>query len=209
MTNFLESVAYVGYTENVSMEQITQVLRRIYKEPENLGKEQLLNYLVVLAVSNSRYSDFDVKSKDFVERALDQIEREFTGTKQIVATRNIAGAAARSEEFDLFLFNQIPSTKKSYNKILDKNTHGFESNLMKDGRKEYFQNAEKAIPDRFKEVIDVVEEDELIAAPLGVQEAGPKDGEDGTVFRGKRVYDRGAQDMNSSFDEQHYFKQRM
>lgn len=68
---------------------------------------------------------------------------------------------------------------------------------MKDGRKEYFQNAEKAIQNRFEKA---VEEEDLIVAPLGVQEAGPKGGEDGT-FRGKRVYDRGAQDMNSSFDE--------
>lgn len=37
-----------------------------------------------------------------------------------------------------------------------------------------------------------------------VQEAGPKDSEK----RQKRVYDRGASDMNSSFDESHFFKQR-
>ena len=65
------------------MEQITQVLRRIYKEPKQIDIDQLLNFLVTLAVSNSRYNDFDLKSKDFVEKALDFIEKEFTGTKQI------------------------------------------------------------------------------------------------------------------------------
>ena len=83
MSNFLESISYVGFTDKINMEQITQVLRRIYKEPKQIDIDQLLNFLVTLAVSNSRYNDFDLKSKDFVEKALDFIEKEFTGTKQI------------------------------------------------------------------------------------------------------------------------------
>ena len=63
------------------MEQITQVMRRIYKYPQDVDKNQILNFLVTLAVSNARYTDFDIKSKEFVERALDIIEQEFTGTR--------------------------------------------------------------------------------------------------------------------------------
>ena len=37
------------------------------------------------------------------------------------------------------MFNQIPSAKKSYNKILDKNAPDFETTLTKDGKKDYFQ----------------------------------------------------------------------
>ena len=58
-------------------------MRRIYKDPKNMAVDELLNYLVTLAVSNSRYQDFDLKSNDFVERALDLMEEQFTGTKQI------------------------------------------------------------------------------------------------------------------------------
>ena len=58
-------------------------MRRIYKDPKNMAVDELLNYLVTLAVSNSRYQDFDLKSNDFVDRALDLMEEQFTGTKQI------------------------------------------------------------------------------------------------------------------------------
>ena len=71
LANFLQSVAYVGFTGSINMEQITQVLRRIYKNPVHLDSDELLNYLVTLAISNARYQDFDLKSKEFVERALD------------------------------------------------------------------------------------------------------------------------------------------
>ena len=56
-------------------------MRRIYKDPSNIDSSELLDYFVTLAVSNTRYQDFDLKSKDFVERALDLLEKKFTGTK--------------------------------------------------------------------------------------------------------------------------------
>jgi len=42
----------------------------------------------------------------------------------------------------------------------------------------------------------------LIPDIEGVQQAGPE------VLNMKRVYDRGASDAGSSFDESHYFKMR-
>ena len=55
LANFLESISYVGYTEGINMEQITQVMRRIYKDPRKLEVDDVLNFLVALAVSNARY----------------------------------------------------------------------------------------------------------------------------------------------------------
>lgn len=42
------------------------------------------------------------------------------------------------KKLEMYLFNTIPSPKKSYNKILDKNTPDFESTLTNDGKREYF-----------------------------------------------------------------------
>lgn len=49
--------------------------------------DQLLDFLVMLAVSNTFYRDFDEKSILFVDAALDLIESNFTGTSHIMADR--------------------------------------------------------------------------------------------------------------------------
>lgn len=84
-------------------------------------------------MSNSRYQDFDLKSKEFVERALDLVEAQFTGTKQISVNNPTAKAGDKRTKLDLFLFNQISSAHKVYNKILDRNTQAFDetANLSK------------------------------------------------------------------------------
>ena len=41
-----------------------------------------------------------------------------------------------------------------------------------------------------------------------IEDADEDELQDDQDKKAKRVYDRGAADMNSSFDEQHYFKQR-
>ena len=70
----MESAAFFGYTNDVNVEQLTQVFRRIYRTPSECDIEELLNYLVVLAISKSYYQDFDEKSKVFIDQALDYIE---------------------------------------------------------------------------------------------------------------------------------------
>jgi len=55
-----------------------------------------------MAVSNSRFNEFDQKSKQFVDKALDLIEEKFTGTKKLTA---ISGTGEDAKEFNLFLFN--------------------------------------------------------------------------------------------------------
>lgn len=111
-----------------------------------------------------------------------------------------------TQDLELFLFNQIPSSRKSYNKILDKNTQSFESRPTIEGKKEFFQQSDNALTGKFRaqdaDEDNVLEDTNQINDEL--QEAGPKDGEK----RQKRVYDRGAADMAASFDESAYFKQR-
>lgn len=85
LNRFLASTAYLGYTKNVNMEQLTQVYRRIYKTPQECDINNLLNLLVTLAISNTYYGDFDEKSKIFVEAALDLIEERFTGVEYVNA----------------------------------------------------------------------------------------------------------------------------
>ena len=70
----MESAAFFGYTNDVNVEQLTQVFRRIYRTPSECDIEELLNFLVVLAISKSYYQDFDEKSKVFIDQALDYIE---------------------------------------------------------------------------------------------------------------------------------------
>ena len=75
LDQFLQSSAYFGHTEGVDMQQVTQVLRRIYKSPSQATISQLLDFLTTLAVSNAYYKDFDPKSVTFVEEALDIVEQ--------------------------------------------------------------------------------------------------------------------------------------
>jgi len=160
------------------------VLRRIYKSPEQLDQDQLLNFLVTLAVSNSRYQDFDMKSKEFVERALDVIENQFTGTKRIkVANPNAKEDESFQPELELFLFNQIQSTKKHYNKILDRNTQAFESELARDSKREYFQQASNALTRKFRpdDEQDALAKEDHVTDFIGEQRNVPIDNDDDDV----------------------------
>jgi len=74
LRQFLESAAYFGYTNDVNVEQLTQVFRRIHRSPAECDMEELLNFLVVLAISKSYYQDFDEKSRIFIDQALDLVE---------------------------------------------------------------------------------------------------------------------------------------
>lgn len=132
--NFLKSISYVGFTENINMMTITQVLRRIYKEPETMETEELLNYLVTMAIGQARYSDYDVKSKQFVEKAIALVEKQFTGTRQITVNHN-------DKQFDLYTFNQIRSPQKAYNKILDRNQPVDELDSMFDDNRDFFKSS--------------------------------------------------------------------
>jgi len=62
LKGFLNSCAYLGYTDSLNIEKLSQVLRRVYKNPESMELPMLLDYLVVLALSNSFYKAYDEKT---------------------------------------------------------------------------------------------------------------------------------------------------
>ena len=80
---FLKTVSYVGYTDGFDVEKLTQVFRRIYKSPEDVEIDTLLDFAMVLAISNSPYEEYDSKSKKFIIDTLDFIEDQYKGYKSI------------------------------------------------------------------------------------------------------------------------------
>ena len=171
LRQFLKSSAYFGYTDGIDMEQVTQVFRRIYKQPSAAGMSQLLDFLITLAVSNAYFKDFDPKSRLFVEAALDLVEENFTGTSHRTALRK--NDQNQDEEFKLFYFNQMPSERKTYNKILQKNLPKWEQNYIQGGRQDYFKHddessEEEAIEDaeEFEEAAILVEQAKIVDEDL-------------------------------------------
>eukprot|EP00354_Favella_ehrenbergii_P000150 CAMPEP_0170467210 /NCGR_PEP_ID=MMETSP0123-20130129/10867_1 /TAXON_ID=182087 /ORGANISM="Favella ehrenbergii, Strain Fehren 1" /LENGTH=126 /DNA_ID=CAMNT_0010733505 /DNA_START=2872 /DNA_END=3253 /DNA_ORIENTATION=+ len=126
-----------------------------------------------------------MKSKEFVERALDVIEEnQFTGTKRIkVANPNAKEDESFQPELELFLFNQIQSTKKHYNKILDRNTQAFESELARDSKREYFQQASNALTRKFRpdDEQDALAKEDHVTDFIGEQRNVPIDNDDDDV----------------------------
>ena len=60
------------------------------------------------------------------------------------------------------MFHQIPSERKFYNKILDRNTQAFESDeLLREGQREYFQQASGALNRKFNTQDDTAEREAL------------------------------------------------
>lgn len=87
----------------------------------------MLDFLVMLAISNTFYRDFDEKSRLFIDAALDLVESSFTGTSHIMADRFKDVADRRTSDglvdsFKLPFFKQIPTLPKTYNKQLVRNT---------------------------------------------------------------------------------------
>lgn len=94
LKQFIASCAYFGYAKGINIQQLVQVYRRIHKSPDGLDSEEILNFLVMLAVSNTYYRDFDEKSRLFIDKALDLVEDQFTGTKHVLAQRPTVGSSA-------------------------------------------------------------------------------------------------------------------
>jgi hypothetical protein len=55
MINFLKTCSYVGYTDGYDIQNLTQVFRRIYKSPEDVEIDILLDFAMILAISNINY----------------------------------------------------------------------------------------------------------------------------------------------------------
>jgi len=138
------------------MEQVTQVFRRIHKQPEHVEISELLDFLTTLVISNAYYKDFDIKSQTFVEQAINLVEENFTGTSHLTALRK--NEMQEEEEFKLFYFNQIPSDKKVYNKILKKNLPKWEQNYIAGGKQEYFRGSDSSSELDIEDEIDLDDE---------------------------------------------------
>lgn len=119
MKEFLHGCSYLGFS-NVDMSKLTQVFRRIHKSADKVPIKELLDYYVVLALSNAYYKEFDAKSSQFVEEGLDLIEKQFTGLKTIEAAI-VDPISLEQETLKLNFFESIPSNNKIYNKVLVEN----------------------------------------------------------------------------------------
>lgn len=86
LRHFIHSCAFLGHTEGVNMEQISQLLRRLHKTPSEVHMDQLLDFFVMLAISKQFYGDFDPKSKAWVQTALELVDQEFTGSSHVMVT---------------------------------------------------------------------------------------------------------------------------
>jgi hypothetical protein len=130
LQEFLHSCAVLGYTElkPADVHKITQLFRRLYKTPEQVPKiSQLLDYFIVLALSNNVYfKDFDDKSVEFVEAGISLIEKRFTGSEclevplvdPLTGEKVLNAESDEQEKVKLSYFKSIPSQSKIYNKVL-------------------------------------------------------------------------------------------
>ena len=63
-------------------------MRRIYKSPGEIEDiSTVLDFCLILALSNSAFEEFDSKSKTFVEECLQHIDNYYQGFKSL--TREI------------------------------------------------------------------------------------------------------------------------
>lgn len=71
LNDFLHTCAYVGFTSGFDMQKLTQTMRRIYKSPQDVDSiSTVLDFCIMLALSNAAYEEFDIKSRDFIEGCL-------------------------------------------------------------------------------------------------------------------------------------------
>lgn len=192
LQEYLHSAAFLGYLDLSAVDtlKLTQLFRRLYKTPDQVpSTSQLLDYLVVLALSNAYYPEFDPKSVEFVEQAINLIESRFTGMHQLEVP--VANPVSGEEEAKVTLnyYESIPSNAKVYNKVLvSQDYHRKKLNFRKaagelfdsksdeeaiiDEEEEEIEEAEKPAPKKlpkkkvevFKDVVD--EEQLLLEVPV-------------------------------------------
>ena len=118
MEKFIKSIAYVGHTEGIDIEQMTQVVRRVFKTPQNMDKDFLLNFLLTLAVDNANYAGYDMKSKRFVDECLDFVEEQFAGTIKFNVKVPSLEPEGKPRVIQMFRLKPMESNPSAYNKTL-------------------------------------------------------------------------------------------
>lgn len=134
LSQLVSTMSLLGYTGDVSMQTITQLLRQLYKSPAAMDRDLLLNYLVCFALHNPDLEYFEKKNAKFVEECLDHVEQTYTGaktttvlrvkpsaeiTKQAVPepdTPKLSADDPNVEKFDLYYFATIEKTGEVFRK---------------------------------------------------------------------------------------------
>lgn len=79
----------------------------------------MLDYYIILALSNAYYYDFDDKSVEFVNKGLDIIEEKFIGHES-VEIEQVDPISNETNKTTVNYFKAISTYSKVYNKVLIK-----------------------------------------------------------------------------------------
>lgn len=119
LEEYLHAASTLGYTSinATDMQKLAQLFRRLHKTPDQVPMSLLLNFLVVLCLQKRDvyYRDFDIKSVEFIEGAIDLVEKHFTGQETIEVplpdpiTGEIPKDSASAEKIKLNYFKSIES----------------------------------------------------------------------------------------------------
>lgn len=82
---FITSCAYLGHTDGFDIRVLVQIYRRIFKKPTDVEDvASLIDLLLLIALQNYPYQQLlDLKSRDFIDKALDHIDAQYAGTKTL------------------------------------------------------------------------------------------------------------------------------
>jgi len=78
--NFISRASLVGYAD-CDMKKLIMALRLIHPDPKQLDKQLILDFLVMLSISDDYYKSMDAKSVKYVENMLDIIEERYSGKR--------------------------------------------------------------------------------------------------------------------------------
>lgn len=128
LPTFVRACAYLGHADaqTFDVKLLFQLFRRIYKDPEELHKNDaslVLDLLTVLAISQADYrTDFDAKTTDYIEKCLDLVQEEYRGMKvlEVEFSREGHGEKAIQQRATLHYHASLDSEKKLFNKVLVK-----------------------------------------------------------------------------------------
>lgn len=84
LKDFCKTCAYIGLSDGFDIEKFSVVFRRIFKTPNEVGDPSvLLDFAIILALSNAPYLQYDSKTSTFIEATLNLIEENFKGFRTI------------------------------------------------------------------------------------------------------------------------------
>lgn len=82
LQNFITRASSVGYVE-CDIKKLVMALRLLQKNPRKLDEQLILDFLVMLSISDTYYKSMDAKSVKYVEDMLDIIEERYSGKRVV------------------------------------------------------------------------------------------------------------------------------